>query len=211
MNYLKSVIKQNQSFFLLYLVFLIFSLGLLVISSNQSVTLFANQHYFKLGDKLFFEVSEWANGGLFYFIVLIVFVFQKRIGLYMLYAGILGSVVAQFMKRVLFSGSERPFKYFENSAFHLHLVEGTVIKYFNSFPSGHTTTAFCLASFLSFFSKNKFVKAIFFIYAVLVAYSRMYLGQHFFIDVIAGSLVGTISASFILVIYERNNNDNLTK
>jgi undecaprenyl-diphosphatase len=62
-----------------------------------------------------------------------------------------------------------------------------------SFPSGHTTTAFSTAASLSIITKKWYVAVPAFAWATGVAYSRMYLGQHYPSDVLMGALVGTAS------------------
>ncbi|QQL51609.1 phosphatase PAP2 family protein [Mucilaginibacter ginkgonis] len=63
-----------------------------------------------------------------------------------------------------------------------------------SFPSGHTSTTFALASSLSIAYPKWYVIAPAFIYAGTVGYSRMYLGEHFPTDVAAGATIGVGSA-----------------
>ena len=63
---------------------------------------------------------------------------------------------------------------------------------FFSFPSGHTVSAFALFAFFAFLSKNKY-GFIWLIFAVLTAFSRIYLCQHFLIDTFAGSVIGTVT------------------
>ena len=60
---------------------------------------------------------------------------------------------------------------------------------FNSFPSGHTTVSFAIATTLAFY----YPRAALFLYplAALVALSRVYLGSHYPSDVVAGAFLGT--------------------
>jgi membrane-associated phospholipid phosphatase len=59
-----------------------------------------------------------------------------------------------------------------------------------SFPSGHTSTAFSIATSLSLQYPKWYVIAPSFLYAGTVGYSRMYLGMHYPTDVLAGAAIG---------------------
>ncbi|MBN1578274.1 MAG: phosphatase PAP2 family protein [Chitinispirillaceae bacterium] len=58
-----------------------------------------------------------------------------------------------------------------------------------SFPSGHANTAFAAATFLALLFGGWVYES--FIIALLVGYSRVYLGVHFPLDAAAGALLGT--------------------
>jgi len=63
-----------------------------------------------------------------------------------------------------------------------------------SFPSGHTSTAFTLATSLTLEYKKWYISVPAYLWAGSVGYSRMYLGVHYFSDVVGGAIVGTGSA-----------------
>jgi len=59
-----------------------------------------------------------------------------------------------------------------------------------SFPSGGAQTAMLLGGLLFFSTKSKVWKAIALLYFLLVSFSRIYLGVHYPIDILAGWAVG---------------------
>ncbi|MPM24454.1 putative undecaprenyl-diphosphatase YbjG [bioreactor metagenome] len=74
-----------------------------------------------------------------------------------------------------------------------------------SFPSGHTTDAFVLATglFLLFFRRSPYA-FIAYLWAIMVGYSRMYLGVHYPSDVLAGVVLGLFSAYLVLLISKKS-------
>lgn len=63
-----------------------------------------------------------------------------------------------------------------------------------SFPSGHSANAFATATVLTGITSLGYLP---FAVATLVAFSRVYLGQHFLSDVLVGSSIGLIVAVVI--------------
>jgi membrane-associated phospholipid phosphatase len=63
-----------------------------------------------------------------------------------------------------------------------------------SFPSGHTSDAFSLATSVSIAYPKWYVIAPAYTWASAIGYSRMHLGVHFPSDVLAGALIGAGSA-----------------
>ncbi|MBX2930463.1 MAG: phosphatase PAP2 family protein [Chitinophagaceae bacterium] len=67
-------------------------------------------------------------------------------------------------------------------------------KHGKSFPSGHVSTAFATATSLTLACKKWYVVIPAYAWATSVAYSKMYLGEHYPTDVLAGAIVGAGSA-----------------
>lgn len=72
-----------------------------------------------------------------------------------------------------------------------------------SFPSGHTSTSFMLATSLSFAYPKWYVIAPVYLYAGTVAYSRMDLGVHYPTDIVWGMIIGSGTAYNIYKINKR--------
>jgi membrane-associated phospholipid phosphatase len=85
----------------------------------------------------------------------------------------------------------------------VRIIEGYKMNRANSFPSGHTSTAFTLALLLVNILKRRFWVYFFPVIAFFVGYSRVYLAQHFVSDVCAGMFIGIISSWLSLLIYEK--------
>ena len=88
----------------------------------------------------------------------------------------------------------------------LPLVEGVKMNHWYSFPSGHTTTFFVLFFTLSIVAcaeniRGKNIFALFcFFCATFGAYTRIYLSQHFALDIFAG-IFAAIFSTLILYIF----------
>jgi membrane-associated phospholipid phosphatase len=82
----------------------------------------------------------------------------------------------------------RPRRFFVERLHDIYFVPGVeVLDNFRSFPSGHSVCAFTAATVFSYYVKNKYWSLVFLLLAALVAYSRMYMSQHFLEDVTAGA------------------------
>ena len=90
---------------------------------------------------------------------------------------------------------QRPVKLLEN----VNLLEPVSLK---SFPSADTALAFTLLGVMLFYG-SLITIVIFVIYALLIAFGRVYMGAHFPFDVIVGAIIGLISAYVGHLILER--------
>jgi membrane-associated phospholipid phosphatase len=103
----------------------------------------------------------------------------------------ISGLVTQILKRNVFSEFKRPTVNIDNLRMIPELFEYEQNQNF-SFPSGHTTVAFSIFIFMTLIVKNRNWGILFGILACLVAYSRVYLSQHYFIDIMVGSIIGSL-------------------
>ena len=109
---------------------------------------------------------------------------QKE-ALYVAGGFIVSSIVTQGMKRII--QRDRPFVTYP------FIVKRDLGGSY-SFPSGHTSAAFCTATSLSLLFPKWYVIVPSYLYAATVGYARMYQGVHYPSDVLAGAVVGAGSA-----------------
>ena len=70
-----------------------------------------------------------------------------------------------------------------------------------SFPSGHAMTAFAAAYILA--KEEPRWKIGFYVFATLIAISRVFLGRHYPSDVLAGSILGTFIGFIVTKVFDR--------
>lgn len=68
------------------------------------------------------------------------------------------------------------------------------------FPSCHAANSFALVTFLSLMRRRALFIAIVVLWAIINAYSRLYLGVHFMGDLAVGAIIGTIIGTSVFVI-----------
>lgn len=61
-----------------------------------------------------------------------------------------------------------------------------------SFFSAHSSSSFCLAMFTALYFRNKIYTVAIFAWSMAVAYSRIYVGKHYPLDVAVGILFGLL-------------------
>ncbi len=121
----------------------------------------------------------------------LVFLFVRWRWFLMVAVSVLGSsIIAQVLKHTLFADVDRPSTFLAGMP-GLRLVPELEMLHHNSFPSGHSTCAFSMCCVAAVLIGRPVPAALFAVLAGLLAFSRVYLSQHFTEDVLCGAMIGT--------------------
>jgi membrane-associated phospholipid phosphatase len=151
----------------------------------------------------FTSIAEVVLPVLFLFYL---FRFRKEFALPYVYSYALSTGLIQALKHFVFTDALRPLAYFASSGIQWHIVPGLLISEFNSMPSGHTGAAFFMFFWVAALLQRFHWGMIAGIVAVGVAYSRVYLFQHFPVDTLVGAAIGVgSSALFYSIQYAKSS------
>jgi membrane-associated phospholipid phosphatase len=156
-----------------------------------------------LGPTSDFLFYIWANAGDGFIWIpafALTLMYKKKFIPFLIATIVFSTITTQSSKQVFFKSENRPTAVITNASL-IHKVPGIEIHTTNSFPSGHTATAFSLFLFCCFISAKKWIVPVGFAYALLGGYARIYVAQHFPIDVGAGILVAYCSILLSWVIH----------
>jgi membrane-associated phospholipid phosphatase len=207
---LQIIIKNKVLFSGYILVFIVCLLFLLSHGKSQS-------HLFLTGFRSVFleetmKIFTWLGDGIFMVLAGILLLFQRvRHGLIILASFLASSLVVQLLKRFVFEDCNRPVAWFHELGIEINRIEG--LQYYTSFsfPSGHTTTAFAMFFGFAFFVRNTGLKLLFLVLAIITGFSRIYLSQHFMGDVLAGSVIGILTAIATHVLFQKAQSEWLNE
>jgi membrane-associated phospholipid phosphatase len=110
----------------------------------------------------------------------------QRDALYMGGAYLLSSIITQGTKRIV--DRQRPFEKYS------FIIKRDDESGGLSFPSGHTSAAFCTATSVALRYRKWYFVVPSYVFATSVGWARMYQGVHYPSDVLAGAIVGAGSA-----------------
>jgi membrane-associated phospholipid phosphatase len=168
--------------------------ALTIILGKKGSFLWLNHDGGKLADRFFRLVTEAGNGAIWIPVLLVVIFTLRRKDAWLLVvaAFVFSTLFTQSVKHLVLPGELRPTRAIGELSL-IHTVPGVTLNTVDSFPSGHTGTAFSVYLVFALLIPGPWWIGLGLIYAVAVAYSRIYLAQHFPLDVGAGICVGIVS------------------
>lgn len=211
---IKKFINNNFWVFFIYFAALLTSLFFILNYEKISINVYLNQ---LVGNPFingfFYWITYLGDGTAAIFILLIILLVNIRLGMCATLSFITAALVSNFLKYFFFDDVNRPayiFRYIESHP--IQYIDGLDLHIHNSFPSGHATQAFAIFMCLVFAVENRYLKFLFFSVALLTAFSRVYLSQHWLVDITAGSVIGfTFSVMYEYLIIYKNKFGKLNK
>ncbi len=202
---LGQAIRENRTYFLAYFLLLTLGCFLLVRIPVGNENLYFVQFRGSIWDEIFKITTKLAEPLVIVPIILLsLFIsFRKTVSILAVIA--ITMIITSLAKTFFYH--PRPVLYFHqlDRLAELIPVDGApLLTGHSSFPSGHTMAAFSIFTLLALQSKHKGgIGALFLLLATAVGLSRIYLGQHFLKDAIAGSIFGVTIALVLFVLFER--------
>lgn len=185
-------LRLRPSYFITLFVLLAFCFFLYTCFSKPYCFELLNSIHNHWLDLFFINFTSAGNGWISVAAVILFIVLKKRKeALTLLIAYITSGLFVQLLKHLF--NLPRPHLYFRQLGIHYnHFVDGVTLYNNNSFPSGHTASAFAMATVFALLYKQKSIGLAALFLAALVGYSRIYLAEHFLSDVLAGALTGIL-------------------
>jgi membrane-associated phospholipid phosphatase len=162
---------------------------------------FVNSHHHSVLDYFFLLFTYLGDGVTLAIILVYLLIINIYKGIIGITALLISTIITHYLKHFVFQDHDRPYRFFKDIK-DIYYVEGIEINAYNSFPSGHTSASFCVFAVIAFLSSNKKLGLLFWCIAFLVSLSRIYLMQHFFVDTYFGAMIGVLSATLVIVLFQ---------
>ncbi|MVN20941.1 phosphatase PAP2 family protein [Mucilaginibacter arboris] len=194
---LQHFLNKTSSLLYPYLILLALCILLMFFFTKEELYFAVNRIHTVFTDVFFTRVTQLGASAGCIIISGIVILINYRKGFLLASSYLLTFIISQTIKHLV--QAPRPHLFFAKKLSGIYMVKGVVMLDTNSFPSGHSVSAFTAALVLTYVAKKKWWGPLMLLLAVLVAYSRMYLSEHFLVDVTAGSALGILVTAFWLM------------
>ncbi|MGB1037786.1 MAG: phosphatase PAP2 family protein [Bacteroidia bacterium] len=194
-----ALFRRYRYFYLTAFILIVLGLIIQLFTEKGELVLALNALHNEFLDSVFMIITKMGElaGGIIVFLLLLIFGSKKYVLAFVL-SIVVTTGASQGLKHTIFKQERRPIVAFEN----LKPVDSLERHRTNSFPSGHTTASFTFMTLLAIGLKKNWIQIGAPVLGALIGLSRVYLGQHYLNDIIAGAILGLLLTSMVLMFIE---------
>ncbi|NIO49271.1 MAG: phosphatase PAP2 family protein [Candidatus Aminicenantes bacterium] len=186
--------------------------GLLLYAVDQDIQQWVQDHRNSSSEDIFRAITHLGNGYVLIGLMTALYVSGevsdnnslRKTALLSLESWLTKGIIIRGLKSVV--GRARPWTGESSHSFHPFSTKSR----FASFPSGHASSAFAVATVIAEQSKKAYIDILAYSLATLVAISRIHIDKHWASDILVGSAIGYFVAKKICAL-DRNRNSNKVK
>jgi len=196
---------RSRSFVLLVILFLILTVIVnsgITESFDQNIMLFFSENVGNPSLDLFMQyVNESGDvfNMLIFGIILLIIPKTRRIGITLMILLVLATILTGYIKCGI--DRDRPDFEYDGASFPVSISRDTFALFCEggfdaSYPSGHAARAMIIGVILGYALSERFPRGAYlmFLYPVMISISRIYVLQHYPMDVIGGAVIGVMLA-----------------